>query len=264
MTKLTQTNILSLDIETTGLDAQRNQVLSIGAIAVPMTPFRQDKSVSPEQVDQEALTILKRVCDQMSRTKEEEEETGGEFLYRNTLHLGIDYGISVLGCEMVALSMNSDLIKAIVDSRKLEGEVYKLAEAEVTIRTIQVPNKNGSTPIMVVNPLDAMIIFTSWLSVYFPEGRITVAGKNVSVLDIPFIRTLERTFSPTPDKRINFHHRAIDVGNLYFNPKTDAEIPGLQECLDRAGYTDVVTHNAIEDAYATMRCIYAFASPTVE
>ena len=52
---------------------------------------------------------------------------------------------------------------------------------------------------------------------------------------------------------IDFGHRTIDPANLYIDFENDADIPSLGICLKRAGIDDEVTHNALLDAWDVVR-----------
>lgn len=72
---------------------------------------------------------------------------------------------------------------------------------------------------------------------------ITVIGKNFTGFDARFL-----------EKHLNmkmFHRRVIDPAILYFE-KGDEEVPGLTECMKRAGMDGIVPHNAVEDAELVM------------
>jgi len=71
----------------------------------------------------------------------------------------------------------------------------------------------------------------------------TAAGKNVASFDIPHVREI-RNFSD----HIQFHHRVLDPGPLYFDPSEDETIPDLSTCLKRAGFDENVEHTAVADS----------------
>ncbi len=74
---------------------------------------------------------------------------------------------------------------------------------------------------------------------------IIVGGKNVSKFDLPFLEFYGL------DAGRWFHHRRIDVGNLFLQP-SDPVPPGLAETAARAGvpFDEAGQHNALNDAYA--------------
>jgi oligoribonuclease (3'-5' exoribonuclease) len=94
-------------------------------------------------------------------------------------------------------------------------------------------------------------VFSEWLDEQGWEGKLVVAGKNFSAFDMRFLR---RMGFGTHTK---LHHRTLDPGSMYFNPKIDEVPPGLEDCLKRAGTEKSVDHTAVEDAMDVIRCIRA-------
>ena len=84
--------------------------------------------------------------------------------------------------------------------------------------------------------------------------KIVVAGKNFLGLDRPFLSKLPGF------QRLNFHHRPLDPGMLYWNPKSDKEVPGTKECLIRAGLPNEVAHTAVEDALAVVSLLRMYST----
>jgi oligoribonuclease len=82
------------------------------------------------------------------------------------------------------------------------------------------------------------------------QGKVIMAGKNFNGFDRNFINKLPK------DNlwKINFHHRAIDPGMLYYQ-KGDVEVPSTQVCMERAGVDGSVAHTALEDAYTVIKLI---------
>lgn len=76
--------------------------------------------------------------------------------------------------------------------------------------------------------------------------------KNVAGFDMPFLNTL-----PAWKTTTKFHHRVIDPGMLYFNPLTDSVPPDLKECKKRAGLPELVTHEALDDAWDVIQLVRA-------
>ena len=75
------------------------------------------------------------------------------------------------------------------------------------------------------------------------KKTFTAAGKNVASFDIPHVREL-----PNFSDYIQFHHRVLDPGPMYFDPEKDDVVPDLSTCLERAGVDDEVAHTAVEDS----------------
>jgi len=80
--------------------------------------------------------------------------------------------------------------------------------------------------------------------------KITAAGKNFASFDLKFLTDKNVGFQ----RFINFHHRCFDPGSMYFQIG-DKEIPATGECKKRAGLSEVVAHNSIDDALDVIRLI---------
>jgi oligoribonuclease len=87
--------------------------------------------------------------------------------------------------------------------------------------------------------------------------RVQVAGKNFSSFDKRFLE--EQCFLGhrlmNMEERLEFGHRVLDPGMLYFDPRTDDAVPSMSECLKRAGMNDFVAHTAYDDAIAVIQLL---------
>ena len=110
----------------------------------------------------------------------------------------------------------------------------------------------------VIEIEDLMYWFSNFLVRYnvpFNEKEqkfvVNPAGKNFAGFDWQFLKE-----KIPADKwvDVSFKHRAIDPGILYMTPE-DTEVPGLEECLKRAGIPQVVTHDAVGDALQVVSLI---------
>ena len=88
-----------------------------------------------------------------------------------------------------------------------------------------------------------------FLQKHFGDERVTVAGKNFLGLDKPFLMKLDNS------ERLNFHHRVLDPGMLYWKPRVDKEVPSSKECMVRAGLSGEMAHTAVEDALMVVKLI---------
>lgn len=77
--------------------------------------------------------------------------------------------------------------------------------------------------------------------------EITVAGKNFASFDKRFLEILPN------NNLVRFKHRVIDPSILYFDVKTDLELPSMSVCLERAGLSSEVKHTALEDSLAVVQ-----------
>ena len=117
-------------------------------------------------------------------------------------------------------------------------------------------NKNEGN---IIEIEDLMYGFSNFLSkngIPFDEKKqkyvVNPAGKNFAGFDLQFLK------AKIPADRwsdISFRHRAIDPGILYMDPVKDMEVPGLEECLKRAGIPQIVTHDAVGDALQVVSLI---------
>ena len=84
----------------------------------------------------------------------------------------------------------------------------------------------------------------------FAQKPGVMCGKNYGAFDLQFLKRL-----PNPT-RFNWPHRSIDPV-AYFLRSDDVKAPSLHECLERAGMSRVVTHNALQDALCVARLVQA-------
>lgn len=81
--------------------------------------------------------------------------------------------------------------------------------------------------------------------------RITVAGKNIAMFDLPF---LNKKLKKNRWGDITILHRVIDPAILYYKPG-DEKLPDSATCLERAGMAGEVAHTALEDALMVIKLI---------
>lgn len=129
------------------------------------------------------------------------------------------------------------------------GEPYALSMHATIFRRIAERNRDINKDFCFCQPEDVVIEFEDWLVDHgFDLKRaFTPAGKNFSGFDRQFLKRL-----PGFD-RIKMRHRAVDPGNLFWNPDTDTELPSSEACLKRAKIEGVVAHTALADALDVIR-----------
>jgi hypothetical protein len=76
------------------------------------------------------------------------------------------------------------------------------------------------------------------------------AGKNVASFDIPHVREI-----PGFSDSIQFHHRVLDPGPMYFDPAEDDGVPDLSTCLERAGLDPNIEHTGVADSKDVIKLI---------
>lgn len=217
----------SIDIETTGVDNENSQTLSIGIV------LEDSNNILPvEELPKLEIAVIR-------------ERLAG---------------------EIFAFNMNRDLISDILsyklartdDERRdiieATGREY-LPEEEVVERIFHFMFDHGV--------LDGGAEFTADKKVKVVNGRVypmltsnmkpyyfNAAGKNFATFDQKFLERLPRW-----KQVFKIRSRVLDPGILFVDWKNDESIPSLQTCKERAGITGIVTHNAVEDAIDVVLCL---------
>ena len=217
---------LSIDVETTGLEKDRYQILSIGAILEDTT-----KKLSFEEIPKFHAAILHN------------EITGSAF----------------------ALNMNSKIIEAIVQYQTAKDQDEKNDLVQMTGMQFYQEDQvvegfyrwlfdNGMVDF---NPLLAgqMVKIENGksypaLTSKMKPVTINVAGKNFASFDKHFLERLPRW-----QQVIRIRQRIIDPSVIFTDWTEDKAIPSLYECKQRAKIEGVVTHDALEDAWDVIQLL---------
>ena len=209
---------LSIDIETTGLDSENNNILSIGAIvedSANLLPYEKcakfHVAIVREQITGSpfAINLNKSLIESIALWKEYpkqreviEQETGMQFLYAE------------------------DVVEAFYDFLFENGFV----DFDPMDLNKRVKVKNGKTYPMLTSNMK--------------PASITAAGKNFATFDKLFLEKLPRW-----KQCIRLKQRVLDPAILYVDWKNDIDVPNLDKCKEKAGIKGAVTHNALEDAW---------------
>jgi DNA polymerase III epsilon subunit-like protein len=222
---------ISIDIETTGLDSERYDVLSIGAI------IEDTNNKLPYEELPKFHAAIKR-----------QEITGSPF----------------------AINMNRDLIESIVRYQSAETQDEKndlvnltgmwfLNEDEVVEQFYYFLYVNGMTQGQLVGANQGQTTI-DWCGKKIPAinrgtnpSYITVAGKNFGTFDKLFLEKLPRW-----KQLIRTRSRLIDPSVLFVDWKNDNDLPSLNTCKERAGVSGAVSHNALEDAWDVIQVMRKF------
>jgi hypothetical protein len=216
----------SVDIETTGLDRDKHQVLSIGAII--------------------ENTELKLSYDQVPK------------------FYGVILRHEIAGSPK-AITMNKDIIEMIgtyiegsitvrETMRQRYGKIF-YNEEDIIPDFYRFLFRNGcGTPVDWAEKISTMDLIDG---VHYPQinGKtkpitINVAGKNFGTFDKQFLMKL-----PWFQKLIIVRQRIIDPSILCVDWKNDKVLPSLTECMKRTGVEGIVTHNALEDAWDVIQVL---------
>lgn len=219
---------VSIDLETTGLETENHQVLSIGAVI---------EDTLNTHVKVEDLPTFHGVI-------VHNELTGSPF----------------------ALNMNRDLIEKISvwQNTKPEGrkEFEQLTsmqfyeEQDIVKELFRFLYKNGIGP-DYKNPGDHLkgnvekgedgIMYPA-LTSQMPKVHITAAGKNFATFDLKFLERLPRW-----KQVFKVRQRIIDPSVIFTDWAEDESLPSLSTCKLRAKMDGHVAHDAVEDARDIIR-----------
>ena len=210
---------VSIDIESTGIDPDKDQVLSIGLV------IEDSNDIKP--VDELPSLHLVIVRDRLE---------GNVF----------------------ALDMNRDIVKLLKDYQ-IADDVQRMALAEahevIFVKEYQIVEEIFDFLYVndMVNPRYNVrfdegtskfkgdtLIPTLGNIVY--QTTLTIAGKNVAGFAVPFLKKLPRF-----TEIFKFHQRVIDPAILFVDWEKDELLPNLNTCMKRAGVEGEVTHDAVED-----------------
>lgn len=217
---------ISIDIETTGLDRDLCQVLSIGAV------IEDTNNIKPLEELPTFHAVIKRE--------------------------------SVYG-SIFALNLNRDLIKTMVNYSTAQDQDEKndivnmtgmqfYNEDEVVEAFFQFCYRNGVVEfddklvgkhVKIVNGITYPILSSNMDKVHF-----TAAGKNFASFDQQFLVKLPRW-----KQVFAIRSRVLDPGILFVDWKNDESVPSLDVCKQRAGIDGAVTHNAVEDAIDVVKLL---------
>jgi oligoribonuclease len=215
---------ISIDIETTGLERDRYQILSIGAILEDTT-----KKLPFEEIPKFHAAILHN------------EITGSPY----------------------ALNMNKDLIESIVQYQNADDQDEKndlvhmkgmqfLKEDQVVEAFFRWLCDNNMVDFKFT---DMRVILENGksypaLTSKMKPVSINVAGKNFASFDKIFLERLPRW-----QQVIRIRQRIIDPSVMFTNWNEDETLPNLHVCKQRAKIEGVVTHNALEDAWDVIQLL---------
>ena len=209
---------VSIDIETTGIDNENTQTLSIGLVVedtVNVKPLQElpqlEIAIVRERIEGEIFAInmnRQLIADileyKMARTDEERKEievrTGREYMYEE--------------------NVTKRIFQFLWENGALDGKLDTIGMMEFV---------NGkSYPAL-----------TSKMKPYY----FNAAGKNFANFDNKFLERLPRW-----KQCLKARGRTLDPSVLYIDWKNDDAAPGLGLYKERAGLGGIVTHNAIDDA----------------
>jgi len=218
----------SIDIETTGLDKENHQVLSIGVIIEDT-----EKKLSFEEIPKFYGIILHREIKGSPRSI---------IMNKDIIEM---IGVYNEGDEKLKKTMRDKYGKIFYEEERIIPDLYRflyrnglgdfnvdqIAKEREVIDGVSYPLINGRTKPILIN----------------------VAGKNFGTFDKVFLETL-LWFK----KLIHVKQRILDPAILCCNWKNDEMLPSLGECKKRLGLGDIITHNALDDAWDVITVLRNF------
>ncbi len=127
--------------------------------------------------------------------------------------------------EPFALAMNAHIFKKILVLKK-NNDPLLMREEEVVPKFIQFMQNNG-------------------------QDKWVIGGKNVMGFDIPFLKQLPMW------EKVRIHRRHIDPTIHFVNWDEDVVPPDMTTCKKRAGLPELVTHEALDDAWDIITLVRA-------
>lgn len=222
--------LISLDIETTGVKPQEDQIIQIGLVAF-------DTLWTPKEF------IERFKCTMIFIASEK------------------------FAGHPVALHMNADkmLMAHKLQSKKSEFlknysylERNNIEECDAYLNKFD--NEMCFLNRIVVSEQDSNFkqklskILSEFVEDFKNESKsVNITGKNAAGFDMKFIERY------VDQKIFSWKRRILDIGTLFAYASDDC-IPDLTECMKRCGIIDAmnnhVTHNAMDDAFDTAMCTY--------
>jgi DNA polymerase III epsilon subunit-like protein len=213
---------ISIDIETTGLDSENNQILSIGAIiedTEKILPFNDipkfHAAILHEQITGSlfAINLNRDLIDTIS-------------LYQSSNNLHERESIEDL--TGLKFYTKDDIVESFYNFLYLNDIIPEGSTGSMQERSIKMVDGE------MVPSITRLTKPTS----------ITVAGKNFATFDKLFLEKLPRW-----KQVIRIKQRILDPAILFIDWKNDESLPSLGQCKERAGFNGIVSHNALEDAW---------------
>jgi DNA polymerase III epsilon subunit-like protein len=218
---------ISVDIETTGLDPEKNKIISVAAIIEDTEnklPFDQCPKFNVAVLQNEligsarAITINKQLISDIADYQDANIET------RKFIESESEY--KFVTEDEVAKNFYWWLDENGLGNGLNENDGYStIVDGKIK------PVINGSTRPITIN----------------------VAGKNFATFDMLFLKQL-----PWWQKLIKIRQRVLDPAILVVDWKNDTSLPNLKQCKERTGIEGIVTHNALEDAWDVIEVMRKF------
>jgi len=210
---------VSIDIETSGLDPEKNCVLSIGAIIEDT-----EKKLPYEECPKFNAVILQR------------EIVGSPRALTMNKGLIAMIGEYLEGTDETRFNMDTILNYSFYEKEDVVKKFYEFLW--LNGYSDAVPNQ---------------LLVTSKIDSNSKPITLNVAGKNFGTFDKLFLQQL-----PWWQKLIRTRQRVLDPAILCVDWKNDTSLPSLTTCKERTNISGEVTHDALEDAWDVIQVLRKF------
>jgi len=215
---------VSIDTETTGLEKDRYQILSIGAILEDTTkklPFEEIPKFHGAILHNEitgspfAISMNMKIINAVARYKDAKT---------------VDEKNDIIQMTGMQFYQEDQIVEGFF--RWLyENGLYTGKSGVPATEQVMVRGDNGKMYPMLNSKI--------------PPISLNVAGKNFASFDKHFLERLPRW-----QQVIRVRQRIIDPSVIFTNWAEDNTMPSLSECKERAKFnSSIVTHDALEDAW---------------
>ena len=216
----------SIDIETSGLNSEKNCVLSIGAY-IEDTETKLPRALLPSF---NAIILQREICGSPVALT----------MNRGIIQLMGDYIES--SKETKSLLTNGSGYMFLEESEVAEKFFYFLFEHGFGYNLYE---GGMDRTVQTINGVTFPLIGTKCKPVL-----INVAGKNFGTFDKLFLEKLPRW-----QQLIRIKQRILDPGILFCDWLNDESLPSLTICKERCGIIGEVTHNADDDAWDVIQVL---------
>lgn len=215
---------VSIDIETTGLDPTRHQILTIGAV-VEDTKKKVEIDKLPSF---HAMIVRSELTGQVTALNMNKEIIQ---LQQEHQQCDTDQDRHALEAKQSMIFCNEDEVVI---------ELYKF------LRTHLVPEAPVSMFFLSEKPSRSV-----------PVIKFNAAGKNLVSFDLKFLERLPRW-----KQLLQVKQRVIDPAILFTEWHSDDGLPNLSTCKVRAGLNSDVSHDALDDAKDIVQLVRSYITNT--
>lgn len=149
-------------------------------------------------------------------------------------------------------------LRLVVHHEELLGTPGALAMNARLLQEISDATAKNNLPHDHCLPPEVLVRFAEFLDQQGVNRKrsLVAAGKNFASFDLPFIQQL-----PGYGELIKISNAVIDPAVLYLNWQKDKRLPNMSSCKTRAGLSEVVSHQALDDARDIIRLLRPFYGP---